>query len=86
MDNTERDNLLNNAHQKYINWWLPMDIQSGSSLGAMAYNRFLESLLTYSDDWWVRWIGDDIPLDKKIAFKVYILKIIKNKTWLNVQM
>lgn len=80
-----RDVILKNAHQKYYNWWHPIDVNNGSILGAMAYNRFLESLLTYNDDWWDRWIGNTIPLDKKIAFKVYILKTIKNKTWINVQ-
>jgi hypothetical protein len=64
------------AHQKYIDWWSPIDLACDSCLAPMSCHRFCESLLTYGDDWWERWLGASIPKDKKIAFKRIILKFI----------
>ncbi len=72
-----KDDILKIAHKEYIDWWLPIDIESGSLLAPMSYNRFLESLLTYpNEEWFVRWIGDKIPSDRITAFKGFILRSI----------
>lgn len=81
----EKENILKTAHQEYVNWWLPMDIESGSLIAPMNYNRFLESLLTYShEDWFMRWVGDKIPSNKITSFKTFILRtIVENLKQIN---
>jgi hypothetical protein len=75
----DKEDILKKSHQEYVDWWLPIDVENGSIMGAMSYNRFLESLLTYThEDWFVRWIGDKIPSDKIIPFKVFILRLVVN--------
>jgi hypothetical protein len=76
MSRDERLLVLKNAHQKYVDWWHPMDVAAGSIMGAMSCHRFCETLLTYNDEWYDRWIEDSIPKDKKQPFKVDILRFI----------
>jgi hypothetical protein len=68
--------ILKDAHKKYCEWWLPIDLDCNSCMGAMSCHRFCETLLTYNDEWWNRWLGDTIPVEKKQSFKSYILKMI----------
>jgi|LakMenEpi03Aug12_release.lakeMendotaPanAssembly.Ray.scaffolds.fasta_scaffold00102_84 hypothetical protein len=84
----ERLQILKDAHKKYCEWWLPIDLACDSCMGAMSCHRFCETLLTYDGswygtleeqrikNWWDRWLGDTIPVDKKQSFKSYILKMI----------
>jgi hypothetical protein len=66
------------AHSKYIEWWTPIDLDCDSCLSPMCCHIFCESLLTYDDNWWDRWLNNIIPKDKKQSFKSYILKLIVN--------
>lgn len=68
--------ILKEAHQKYVDWWLPIDVANNSVMAPMARHMFCETLLTYEDDWFNRWIEDSIPTDKKVAFKKRILQLI----------
>jgi hypothetical protein len=68
--------ILKDTHQKYVDWWLPIDLQCDSCMAPMSCHRFCETLLTYNDEWWNRWLGEIIPEDKKQSFKSEILKMI----------
>jgi hypothetical protein len=68
--------IIKAAHQKYVDWWLPIDVAASSAMAPMSCHRFFESLLTFNDEWWERWIGDSIPKEDKIAFKRLILNHI----------
>ena len=43
------------SHQKYIDWWLPIDIAGGSFLAPMSLLSFCENLLVYPNDFFDRW-------------------------------
>ena len=76
----DREDILKGAYQEYVDWWLPIDIKSGSLMSPMVYERFLESLLTYPhEDWYMRWIGDKIPSEKITVFKSFIFRVIISK-------
>lgn len=68
--------ILKDAHQKYVDWWLPIDLECDSCMAPMSCHRFCETLLTYNDEWWNRWLGEIIMEDKKQSFKSEILKMI----------
>ena len=68
--------ILKDAHQKYVDWWLPIDLECDSCMAPMSCHRFCETLLTYNDEWWNRWLGEIILEDKKQSFKSEILKMI----------
>ena len=77
MNKIEREEILKIAHQEYVDWWLPIDLACDSCMGAMSYDRFLESLLTYPHEkWFTRWIGDKIPSDKITPFKTFIFRLV----------
>jgi len=49
------------AHQRYVDWWLPIDVASGSLLAPMSCHRFCEYLLLYDDEeWWDRWLDNEL--------------------------
>jgi len=48
MNKDERLQILKDAHQKYCEWWLPIDLACDSCMGAMSCHRFCETLLTYN--------------------------------------
>jgi hypothetical protein len=71
------------AHQQYVDWWLPIDVAAGSTMGAMSCHRFCESLLTFEGgyaggikNWWNEWLGDYTSIEDKTKMKVLILKLI----------
>jgi len=83
----DRLSILKDAHRRYVDWWLPIDLACDSCMAPMSCHRFCETLLTYDggwggtgeqriENWWDRWLGDTIPVDKKQSFKSYILKMI----------
>jgi hypothetical protein len=73
----ENEEILKNAHQDYVDWWLPIDVAGDSFLAPMSYDIFLERLLTYPhEEWFARWIGDEIPSDKITAFKTFIFRLL----------
>ncbi len=73
MNKKERLELLKDTHKRYVDWWMPIDIACNSCLAPMSFKRFCDSLLTYPDEWWSRWLGDKVLDTKKTAFKQYIL-------------
>lgn len=72
----KRLSIIKEAHAKYVEWWMPIDLACDSCMAPMSCHRFCETLLTYKDDWFNRWLGDVIPEDKIVDFKTYILKIV----------
>jgi hypothetical protein len=70
----EELSIIKDAHKKYVEWWMPIDLACNSCMDAMSVHRFCETIVTYNDDWFERWI--DIPKNKKIAFKKTVLKFI----------
>lgn len=72
----DRLRLLNMAYQKYVDWWLPIDVANGSVMAPITFHRFLGYLLIFPEDtWWNRWIGDVMP-DDKLSLKQFILELI----------
>lgn len=70
MNRTERLREIKKAHQRYVEWWLPIDVAAGSVMAPMSCHRFCESLLTYSDkDWFDRWLPDFKEPGEKIHMK-----------------
>jgi len=68
------DERLKEAFNLYYEWWHPMDIACDSCMGAMSVNRFYETLLTHSDDWWDRWLPDSTETREKYYLKSHILE------------
>lgn len=87
----KRIEILQKAHQEYVDWWLPIDSPSGSLLDAMSFYRFLQFLLTGSnDDFFDRWIMNKIDKDKKGVMKQFILDLLfkmnfDKQNFINVQ-
>ena len=40
MNKSERLEELKKAHQRYVDWWLPIDVANGSFLAPMSIERF----------------------------------------------
>ena len=82
MRDSERFNkLLQEAHKKYVNWWLPIDVAGGSFLAPMSFESFCQTLLLEDVEWWERWvtIDENSKYDKKneiYYIKSYILKML----------
>jgi hypothetical protein len=83
MNKKERMEVIKSAHQKYVDWWLPIDVAAGSIMGAMSCHRFCESLLVFEGgyaygikNWWNEWLGDYSTIDAKTKMKQFILKLI----------
>lgn len=79
--NYDREQKIRMAYDAYYKWWHPIDIECGSCLSAMTFNAFCETLLTYGDVWWNRWMGSsslrtskevmrDKMYDKKMLLKL----------------
>lgn len=86
-NNDNKLSILKDAHRRYVDWWLPIDLACDSCMAPMSCHRFCETLLTYDggwggigeqriENWWDKWLGDTIPVNKKQDFKSYILKMI----------
>lgn len=43
------------AYNRYVEWWLPIDIACDSCLAPMSYISFCEALLTYPESFWLTW-------------------------------
>lgn len=82
----KRLSIIKDAHAKYVEWWMPIDLACDSCMAPMSCHRFCETLLTmdggfgvkdnFIDNWWDKWLGDVVPKDKKMSFKQHILKLI----------
>lgn len=79
-------NLIIEAHKKYIDWWLTIDLSNDSSMAPMALWMFCERLLIYEDEYFFdKWINADniiIPksgsfIEAKRLFKNFILDAIR---------
>jgi len=77
---------LQDAHQKYVDWWLPIDVAGGSFMAPMSLHRFCETLLTYDggwggtdgeqiENWWDAWM-DEHDINSKTRMKIQILKLV----------
>lgn len=86
MNNKYEIQVIKSAHQKYVNWWLPIDVEAGSVMGAMSFARFCESLLIFEggwggsggqriDNWWNHWLNDYTSIEDKTKMKAIILRI-----------
>ena len=85
MSKEEMLNKLKDAHQRYIEWWLPIDVESGSLIAPMSCHRFCETLL-YNDggfggsspikNWWDEWMKDFRSPEDKIKMKQQILTLV----------
>lgn len=80
-----KQEILLKAHQKYVDWWLPIDVAAGSVLAPMGLYMFCCRMLTIPDDqYFDRWIDEnELPIPKngdvreaRIYMKDYILKCI----------
>lgn len=72
-----RKNKIIESYNKYVAWWLPIDIADNSSLAPMTFNRFCETLLIFPDEnWWNRWVNGFSKRD--------VLNIIKNNIYDNM--
>ena len=77
MNKEEKIKILKDAHQCYVDWWLPIDVAAGSVMAPVSFNIFLHYLLAMPEDkYWDRWLSGKIPQDKKTAFKLFILEFI----------
>lgn len=87
MNKEERLQVLKDAHQKYVDWWMPIDVAAGSLMGAMCRHRFYETLLTYEGgwggvedqqikSWWNEWLGEYTSIADKTIMKQFILKLV----------
>ena len=64
---------IKEAHQRYVDWWLPIDVANGSLLAPMCCLRFCEYLLIFPDSFFQEWINEE---DKNEFIKRHILNII----------
>lgn len=83
MKKDEMFTKLKEAHQRYVDWWLPIDVASGSLMAPMSCHRFCETLLVndfgYTENiknWWNEWMIDFIEPSEKIKMKRLILQLI----------
>lgn len=77
MTGLERIEEIKKAHQRYVDWWLPIDVAGGSFMAPMSYERFCEWLLTGNDsDWFDRWLPEFIEVNEKHYMKRQLLSVI----------
>jgi len=69
----ERTKILVDAHNRYVAWWLPIDVANGSVLAPMCLSRFCEFLLTLNDNnFWNKWMEPNDYMMKR-----YVLDLLK---------
>ncbi len=72
MTNTEiKEEILKNAYQNYLDYWIPIDIACNSCLSIVGYDYFLIRLLTFDDKYFDRFVK--IQKFSKSTIKKYIL-------------
>jgi hypothetical protein len=77
----DKASILENAFKDYLNWWTPIDIDSGSTMAPMSFERFCETLLIFDNIWYNKWLDNKILNNNHTQFKTYILsRIIKHNT------
>ncbi len=88
MSREEQFNKIIESHNKYVQWWLPIDVESGSLMAPMSLNSFCESLLILDGDmkvnsifhygkfekWWDRWENGFTKRDVMDLIKYNIIK------------
>ena len=76
---------ISEAHQRYVDWWLPIDVAAGSIMAPMSCHRFCETLLindggfgpkTSIKNWWNEWMIDFTSPSDKYQMKQFLLKMI----------
>lgn len=81
MNQFDKEFILQQAFNDYLNWYQPIDIQSGSSLAPMSFERFCETLITFDNIWYDKWLGNKVTDNKHTQLKTYILsRIVKHYT------
>ena len=67
------------GHQKYVDWWLPIDVAGGSFLAPMSCHMFCEYLLLHDDEnWWYRWMCPEfLEEEHKVYDKRTVLGLIQ---------
>jgi hypothetical protein len=82
MNRLERLEEIKNAHQRYVDWWLPIDVAGGSFLAPMSLDRFYRFLLAAPDvDWFDRWLPEHTSVEEKYYMKSCIVDSIYLKRY-----
>lgn len=87
MNNKHEIQVIKSAHKKYVDWWLPIDVASGSLMAPMSCFSFCQTLLTYEggwggsegqriENWWNEWLSDYTSVEDKTRMKKIILNFI----------
>lgn len=73
----KRGQQIIDAHQKYVDWWLPIDVAAGSIMAPMGLWYFCKKCLTGPDEYYIdRWFGDIVDYEKyKYEYREEILKL-----------
>jgi hypothetical protein len=82
MNRLERIEEIKNAHQRYVDWWLPIDVAGGSFLAPASLERFCRFLLVANDtDWFDRWLPDYTSTEDKYYMKSCMLDSVLLKRY-----
>lgn len=70
------------AHQRYVDWWLPIDVAGGSFLAPMSRHRFCRwALYMPEEEVWNRWFPDYVEdREKKLNLKRFVIELIEQHT------
>lgn len=71
-----RFKLLKDAHQRYVDWWLPIDVAAGSIMAPNSIQRFCKTLLIYGDKWFDRWFEGVVFTGSKHSFRLKLLECL----------
>jgi hypothetical protein len=73
----ERTECLKQAHQRYVDWWLPIDVAGGSFLAPTSFHGFCRYLLVANDtEWFDRWLPEFIETNEKYYMKQIALSLV----------
>lgn len=82
MKREDRIDEIKKAHQRYVDWWLPIDVAGGSFMAPMSCSRFCEQLLINDggwstiENWWNEWLPDFTTPTEKYYMKRAVLEAI----------
>ena len=77
MKREERLEEIKKAHQRYVDWWLPIDVAGGSALAPRSFDGFCRFLLVANDsDWFDRWLPDYTSSEEKYFMKSVIMDTV----------
>jgi hypothetical protein len=82
MTRLERIEEIKNAHQRYVDWWLPIDVAGGSFLAPTSFEGFCRYLLIANDaEWFDRWLPNYTSYDEKYYMKSCMLDSVLLKRY-----